>query len=886
MLSTILITVPEIPRAYATDTNNAGMAYMSNTGASTTSSPKYRVYHSSNGSTGAEQELATAGSALRQMQLQWSPISTKCLLITSSVDGNLDAYVSNNCYNNAVSWTTTNNFGSIRTSTGNYHYRAFDVAFERTTGNAIVAWGAIDTDGTHDIAYVSVPVGTLSLTGLTVNYFDTTTASGDMNYTWVTLMGRTGSTCVSCNSILLFGLENSLDDAYYGAWDGSTFENETRIFVSMSTTAGEGGAAALRNSTGLEALAAMSDSSGGNAGVVRMKVYNFNTGAVTTPAPADYGTGTTNHMSVRCDTVANNGCIVVSVDTTTDLNTIHVANTNTVTLQTQEDAAVDNANERIGDIAWNGSNSTAICMWGTATGSLTYQRVTVPDTWGASATITLGGLKSFVQCKMNPTAGDYLAALCLVILAAGTTTPDIDLISWLGGSDAPKDNLTLTADSGLGATAAANPHVEVISLEFQLSTTSPIITVIVYAALTLTSTITGFARQTIWRYATATITDTITGVRVLLKSVYASLTLTFTTTSENLHFTIQRYSTATLTNTATTTRNIQQWLYSTAQLTMTTTGFDRTIIQRYGAAQITMTTTTSVSQQLWRYATVTITDTLSGVRQTLNSLYSAATLTFTGTTQNQKTIQRYSTAQLTMTPISTVTQQIWRYADIVITNTLIAERAQNLVRYGSISINEILSGLYSLANNIFTRYGSVTVSEVNSGILGTRTLIRYGSASTNINTAGIIISPNAPPGVSGSLSQVQNITITVSVTPESVALGQNVTIFVKTVYYGRVEIYVDQILVNESLPNSAGELTYIHNTFGEAPGNHYVYAVVKIYPDQTYNISNPATYSIQPPELTTQFNNTTILVILISAFVVGVLLDDQNKRKRGRGKGR
>jgi len=446
------------------------MAYMSNTGTNTVNSPKYRVYHSSNGSTGAEQELPTSGSALRQIKLKWSPVSTKCAVITLSADGWLDADLSNNCYSSAVSWTTTNNFGSVRSSSGNFHYRPFDMAFESTTGNLIVAWGENNTDATKDIAYISVPTATLSLTGLTVNYINTVAAASDMNYTWVSLITRVGTTCVSCNSVLLFGLERSLNDAYFVAWDGTTFENETRTIVEASAL-GEGGAVALRNSTGLEALAVVSNI--GTAGQVNSRVYNFNTGVVVNLANVDYGTGTTNHMSVRCDTLNNNGCLAASIDGTQDLNSIHVANTNTVTLQTTEDINVDYDGSRVADFAWNGSNGTAIRIWGTTTGQLDYRRVTVPDTWAAQSSFTLGGLQSWVQCKTNPTAGDYLAALCLVIYGAGTTTPDTGLISWLGGSDAPKDNTTLTTDNGLGAATATNPHTEVISVEFQLSTTSP-----------------------------------------------------------------------------------------------------------------------------------------------------------------------------------------------------------------------------------------------------------------------------------------------------------------------------------------------------------------------------------------------------------------------------
>src|SRR3989344_3696362 len=76
-------------------------AYRSNTGSCTSNAlncPKIRTWSSVSNIWGSEVELATAGSPVSNLVVKVSPFLNKTVLVTQSIDGNLDAYVcTTNC---------------------------------------------------------------------------------------------------------------------------------------------------------------------------------------------------------------------------------------------------------------------------------------------------------------------------------------------------------------------------------------------------------------------------------------------------------------------------------------------------------------------------------------------------------------------------------------------------------------------------------------------------------------------------------------------------------------------------------------------------------------------------------------------------------------------
>jgi len=478
-LLVVQIATFSVPIASASHLGNqsAGICYRSNTGTNTNNSPKFRIFHGANASLGAEQELATSGSPIRQCVLAWSPVSKMCAIVTSSDDGNLDAYASADCESNSVSWTTSNNFAYIRNVTVPYTYRPFDIAFENKTGDLLIVWAPPHSNAI-DFQYITLANGQLDVGAQTISDLDFTTTSGNLNTTWVNLERRYGTTCnATCNDIVLYGLETLNTDAIGVSWDGNanTWENQTLVWTTPAGAGGtpsgiafESGSIHLRNSTGLEMLASQSDTA--TVGVVKTFRYNFNSGAWTANADVDYGAGSSVAMTVRCDWLSNNGCFSSSVDSQNDYDSIHTANTNTVTLHTQTDAAVDSASARPADFMWAGNNSTGLQIWGTASGSFSYRKFTAPNTFGTAGTVSSTNLHHWFDCRTNPRTADTLAGLCIVNEDSASTTPNIILVTWNGGGDAPVVHSTPTSDTGTGAT----PLYMAMWIEFQLSTTTMI----------------------------------------------------------------------------------------------------------------------------------------------------------------------------------------------------------------------------------------------------------------------------------------------------------------------------------------------------------------------------------------------------------------------------
>ena len=137
LLTFILINplLNSVPPAYASPDymSRAFIGYRSNTGfPPTLNTPKNRGWGT--GSWGVESELADAGSAVQWVRVAYCPSDTRYyekIAVTLSADGYLDAYV-----RTKTGWSVTNNIGNVGTGAT----RAFDVAYEKTTADALLAY--------------------------------------------------------------------------------------------------------------------------------------------------------------------------------------------------------------------------------------------------------------------------------------------------------------------------------------------------------------------------------------------------------------------------------------------------------------------------------------------------------------------------------------------------------------------------------------------------------------------------------------------------------------------------------------------------------------------------------------------------------------------------
>src|SRR5438093_984401 len=197
----------------------ATIEYRSNTGTNTVNSPKSRTWDGTSWSA-PEIEEATTGSPLRNVRMAYSPIaSDERIVVTVSDDGWLDAYV---C---TPTCTVTNNLGQVWSSApGAADYR-FDIAYEALSGRALLVYGVLSTDTTHDIAY-------REYTGSwgPEQYLDNTTNATDLQYSVLELAPKAQSDQVG----LMAGTTNGVDTAWI--WSGTAFGSFTEVTATGFTS--------------------------------------------------------------------------------------------------------------------------------------------------------------------------------------------------------------------------------------------------------------------------------------------------------------------------------------------------------------------------------------------------------------------------------------------------------------------------------------------------------------------------------------------------------------------------------------------------------------------------------------------------------------------------
>src|SRR5256885_16788831 len=107
-------------------------------------------------------------------------------------------------------------------------HHSFDVAFEQSSGDALLVWVGWDGNNTHDISYMTYTSGAWSA----VQWYDDTTNTNVGPYGLVELAPKKGS-----DQIGLVGGDINQNDITALIWDGSAFTN----FVEVNTNSNQPG---------------------------------------------------------------------------------------------------------------------------------------------------------------------------------------------------------------------------------------------------------------------------------------------------------------------------------------------------------------------------------------------------------------------------------------------------------------------------------------------------------------------------------------------------------------------------------------------------------------------------------------------------------------------
>jgi signal peptidase I len=195
--------------AYESQSDDAVIVW--NNGSTGTASISYRVW---NGSTWSSAETITtpvSGEA-KQMQLAAAPDSDEMVLIVSNSAGNDYAFV----------WNGSSWGNSITLSTTSDNLTEVNVAYEQSSGDALVIYGKISDEIYYQTwngsswsgeSYLTVPSGTSTLS----------------SSRWSTIAADPNSDRIA------IGVHNQVNDGWVAIWDGSAWGNELTV-----TNAGSG----------------------------------------------------------------------------------------------------------------------------------------------------------------------------------------------------------------------------------------------------------------------------------------------------------------------------------------------------------------------------------------------------------------------------------------------------------------------------------------------------------------------------------------------------------------------------------------------------------------------------------------------------------------------
>lgn len=253
-----------------TSPSKAFISYRSNDG-SGASYPKIRDF---NGSWSSESELSDAGGNIMHVRMAYCTKMDRYnerIVVTLGDDRLLDAYVFN-----GSSWSHSS-FGRMSGEA----YRPFDVAYEGTSGRALVVYGNDISDNTKDLSY-RIWNGTAWSDELYID--DTGSSDSTIEYRWINL--ETNPTAGS-NEIGMVAIDNNNNDANAAIWNGSNWVNWQEITGSVSITDQECVAITYEYSTGyLMAVA-------GQGNLIAWSRY---TSSWSTPSTFDVNTGSSNNM--------------------------------------------------------------------------------------------------------------------------------------------------------------------------------------------------------------------------------------------------------------------------------------------------------------------------------------------------------------------------------------------------------------------------------------------------------------------------------------------------------------------------------------------------------------------------------------------------------------
>ncbi len=374
------------------------IAYRSNTGTNTLSSPKIRFWNASanngNGAWGSEIELPSAGSPVRWAVVKWSRALYKIAVITLSDDGYLDAYVCITDCTNVGNWVYSSNIGFVGAGPAQ---RRFDFEFESNTGDLIVVYGVSSAVPTRDLAYKILPANTTTFTGIPEQYIDDTGHGTDIQYTWVRI---DRNPLDSSEELIVVGFDSSNTDINAWVWNGNAWGNQIEISGTATATGGYEALAVRYAADGSKGMAIGGD---GTVGNVNTRYWNGIAWSATITFDITSGNQDVRWANLKADP-ASDDLQGVFIDSGARLGTAYW-NGSTWLTTVDIDTGLDTSTARCVDFAWDKKGDQGYLVWDTdgAGTTLSYRLCAPQCTAATQTTSTYAGTGAWITMFTIPT---------------------------------------------------------------------------------------------------------------------------------------------------------------------------------------------------------------------------------------------------------------------------------------------------------------------------------------------------------------------------------------------------------------------------------------------------------------------------------------------------
>ena len=384
--------------------------------------PKYRYYD-----TEWSDEIQIVSPALanvREVRMDFCPITSRndeAIMVTLTYNGYLEAYVYN-----GFSWSTSTQISRLWTGWSNIRARPFDIAYESTTGNAILLYdNSLYNDGHKELAYRIWNGVAWSQEYYLDDPKDNWPAG--IEYRWIKLAPdyTPGS-----NNIGFIALESGWWEYSLAIWDGTSWDDWRRISSGPSTIDYECIDIAWEYSSG-ECLAVMSDE-------MKIKYFEWDGSWSSQQQFTMLGNWWNwNWLSLKPHNVnGSNRMMLLGIDTTTAATAVDWTGSNWNGNGYVLDYSMETADTRCIDGDWEPTGTTFLVAGGDRNKNhLSYKTWTPSGGWShstnnwATFSNSYGNDQRWMQVKYNPNGDDPLMTVAWI-----DDKNDLVVAEWTGST--------------------------------------------------------------------------------------------------------------------------------------------------------------------------------------------------------------------------------------------------------------------------------------------------------------------------------------------------------------------------------------------------------------------------------------------------------------------